>query len=112
MGWFYTDVEGHEGYVIGLRRGEGLARNCLYRELGYPEDDKETAVHAVQAGCDCGWRSPRFQITARWFPFVVDTDEDTEATLKDLWEAHIHNDVRRWWKWNQTDPQQFGKSSK
>lgn len=99
MGWLYEDLAGHEGWGVALTLDEkrGLARNEFMRELGPPEEKGH--VHAIQAGCDCGWRSERMLPTysAQWFPFVLEVDETTEARLQALWREHIETVRRRQW---------------
>jgi hypothetical protein len=74
MGWFYEEHAAHGGYVVGFVARDGCAADAgLYRELGYPRDDGTRQVECLSAGCDCGWRSPRWapQRPARWSPFSV-----------------------------------------
>ncbi|NDD30629.1 MAG: hypothetical protein EB084_20405 [Proteobacteria bacterium] len=70
----------------------------LWRELGYPRDDRAQSVRSLQVACTCGWRSPRLEAPprTRYEPFTVELerDEDREK-LADLWEAHVRELVPR-----------------
>jgi hypothetical protein len=105
MGWQSEDAPGHEGGLIGLvpapGAGEpgGLRRvrdegSGGWRELHSPRDDVELEnVKMFQAGCTCGWRSPRFRAPAgtSWWPFSLELPElheDLEDLAAELWSQH------------------------
>jgi hypothetical protein len=94
MGWM-SELPGHEGWPVALQRDEkqGLARDEHFRPLSYPLDaEPGLRVDAVQAGCDCGWRSPRRVIPswwAKWFPFTVEVPDHIENDLRAEWLAHV-----------------------
>ena len=107
MGWVYEDVDSvqHEGYVVGLvhsHRADGTEIVGMYRELAYPLDDgRGVPVMRLQAGCDCGWRSPHWQPRgwwsrsperwrkATWSPYSVIASDDDEERACELWRAHV-----------------------
>jgi hypothetical protein len=82
MGWLREDYPDHEGYMIGFVLREGCDRGSgLYRELMYPLDATTRRVELLAAGCDCGWRSPRWspKKPADWGPWSVFASEDDDA---------------------------------
>jgi hypothetical protein len=92
MGWFYEEHAAHEGYVVR----DGCAPEAgLYRELGYPRDDGDRQVACIAAGCDCGWRSPRWvpRFPAKWGPFSVLASEEDDDRARELWRRHLELDV-------------------
>jgi hypothetical protein len=95
MGWMNVDHPEHEGWAVALQKDERseFARDGYFRELGYPKDDKDNIrVDAVQAGCDCGWRSARFKVLpgdVEWMPFVALCSPTIEERIHTLWRAHI-----------------------
>lgn len=95
MGWCHPhDADGaHEGHAVALVDHGAPGR---FRELGYPHDAKPcTLLAAVQAGCDCGWRSPRIAATsARWDPFCVTVSDFDEGRLVRYWRAHVDSELR------------------
>lgn len=115
MGWFYDKPElpacyDHEGYVVALTYRTLDGRRCteLFTELHYP--DKGTyepeAIARIQAGCNCGWRSPylvpergifRGETSVHRLPrytpcsaWVTEADEDR---CEALWDEHVHQAV-------------------
>ena len=53
MGWYDDDHDDHEGFVIAYVPRDGCApASGLYRELGYPRDDRDQTVACIAAGCD------------------------------------------------------------
>jgi hypothetical protein len=59
MGWQREENEAHEGGVVGHVLRDGLASEAgLHRELGCDHGDQRAT--RIAAGCDCGWRSPRW----------------------------------------------------
>lgn len=96
MGWLYEEHAAHEGYVIGYVVRDGCApESGLYRELGYPRDNIDRRVACIAAGCDCGWRSPRWvpQLPTEWGPFSVLASEADEDRARELWRRHLELDV-------------------
>jgi hypothetical protein len=97
MGWFHEEHAAHEGYVVGFVARDGCAADSgLYRELGYPrDDDTRQVVECLSAGCDCGWRSPRWapQRPAQWWPFSVAVCEADKERAHQLWRRHVELDV-------------------
>ncbi len=92
MGWQSSDAPGHEGFLVGLVQDE--AARDGWRELRSPGDDEERKnVDRFQAGCTCGWRSPRFRSPAgtSWWPFILDLPklhEDLEDVAREMWCQH------------------------
>lgn len=98
MGWVCGDMPEHEGFAVGLVDRDGIGPcSGLYRELQYPGDDKpRDDVRMVQAGCECGWRSPRRRkLDARWQPFCLDLHQWDEDALLKLWHEHIEQERAR-----------------
>lgn len=92
MGYFRDSHPGHEGYAIGHVVRPGCTPDSgLYRELGYPDDATDRRVELISAGCECGWRSPRFrpEKPTDWSPFVVHTTERDDKRVEELWVGHI-----------------------
>lgn len=54
MGWFRKDRPRHEGFVAGSVQREGLRPGSSLYD-----------VEAVQAACECGWRSPYYRVRSR-----------------------------------------------
>lgn len=91
MGYFRDDRPGHEGYAVGFVVRDGVEPgNELLRELEYPRDNETRHVVAIAAGCDCGWRSPRFKPRpgTTWGPYSVDTRRDDDDRVHKLWSEH------------------------
>jgi hypothetical protein len=92
MGYFREDRPGHEGYAVGFvtRESTGI-RSGLYRELAYPDDAGPRRVELLAAGCDCGWRSPRFTPSSppTWAPYSVGTCEADDDRVRRLWCQHM-----------------------
>lgn len=100
MGWCDPEVEGHEGYVVGLV-DVGTNGWKRWRELRYPEDKEAPAapIEMLQAACDCGWRSRRFHAPIinppKWAPYMVLVDEETEEGALVLWREHVRAEATR-----------------
>jgi hypothetical protein len=109
MGWFRDDPR-HEGYVVGLveetvvlQGAAGEFRTTILRELSYHRDQQRDvptdglALAAIQVGCECGWRSPRFlaPLAARWFPHHVDLDGWSDDRARELWGRHYDEETHR-----------------
>ncbi|HEY4178394.1 MAG TPA: hypothetical protein VGM90_16220 [Kofleriaceae bacterium] len=97
MGWFSSDLPGHEGYIIGYTMRDGVDEDShLYRELQYPGDDGDRRVLRIAAGCECGWRSARWRPEhgTEWMPHVVIETERDEAFARQLWRRHVQSDVQ------------------
>ncbi len=95
MGWVREDArEGCEGYVVALVHGlnqDGKELHGLYRSLSYPlDDERRQDIRRLAAGCECGWRSPRWRPLepARWMPFCVFASERDEDRALDAWRDH------------------------
>lgn len=97
MGWIDEEHPEHEGYAIGYVPREGCASSDsgLYRELGYPADNADRSVARIAAGCDCGWRSPRWvpDPATDWSPHSVHTTEADDERVHRLWKRHLELDV-------------------
>lgn len=96
MGWQLEEYGAHEGCVIGYAVRDGCAPDAgLYRELAYPRDDGDRRIACIAAGCDCGWRSPRWvpRHPATWAPFSVLAAEADEDRARALWRRHLELDV-------------------
>jgi hypothetical protein len=113
MGWM-TDVDGHEGYLIGLVPESGKTieggreyESEILRELTYHRDGQRTdtvPLRYVCVGCDCGWRSPRMHAPSgtEWTPCHVwlaqgrdeSICEGYEESARKIWLAHVA-DVRK-----------------
>jgi len=80
-------MEGHEGSALASVKD----RSGLSRELTYPADDvKRSDLSAVQAVCECGWRSPYFSAPgAEYIPFMVVLPPHSKAKAETLWQEHI-----------------------
>jgi hypothetical protein len=92
MGWQHEEHGAHEGYVTR----DGCAPDSgHYRELEYPRDDGDRQVACIAAGCDCGWRSPRWmpRQPATWAPFSVQASEADQDRGRALWRRHLELDV-------------------
>lgn len=95
MGWLNESAPGHEGWTIGLQRDveRGLARDLTFRALAPPADHKPGAhIDAIQAGCDCGWRSERIEVRrgeVSWQPFSPAVPGPLEAKLLAAWRVHV-----------------------
>jgi hypothetical protein len=97
MGWQSEHSE-HEGYVVGFVTREGCSpESGLYRELMSPADNVTRDVEQLAAGCDCGWRSPRWfpsrRKPAHWWPHTVAASEEDEERVHELWRRHLALDV-------------------
>lgn len=95
MGWVRGELHGHEGYAVALIERESVSKGSrLYRELAYPTDSAECReLAAVQAGCECGWRSPylpylRERQRAYWVPYSLILGEVDEERVYQLWKEH------------------------
>jgi hypothetical protein len=96
MGWQHEEHGAHEGGMIGYAVRDGCALDAgLYRELAYPRDDGDRRIACIAAGCDCGWRSPRWvpRQPATWAPFSVQAAEADEDRARALWRRHLELDV-------------------
>lgn len=96
MGIFREGVTGHEGYAVGFVTKDGFPKSAhQLRELSYPTDDGARDVEMVSAGCDCGWRSPRWPPAAatRWTPYIVLTAPDDDERVHELWYQHADSMV-------------------
>lgn len=94
MGWFSEDAPQCEGYVVGLEVDPDKRAN--YRELRYP-DERPRIVHAVQVGCECGWRSPIMTapIGTHWYPFMIELpDARHEDKCRQIWREHLSAERR------------------
>ena len=99
--WVSQEHPGHDGLVVGLVQQDGGEDAGLYRELQYPIDVTVRRVELVAAGCECGWRSPRWspRVPTEWRPWtqwgpwsVFAPAEDDERALA-LWRRHVALDV-------------------
>jgi hypothetical protein len=98
MGWQHDEHPDHEGYLVGFVTREGCSPEAgQYRELTYPADDVTREVGRLGAGCDCGWRSPRWlpssKKPATWTPYSVSASEDDKERAFELWQRHLSLDV-------------------
>lgn len=96
MGWQDEDHGDHEGGLIGYVARDGCVPDAgVYRELAYPRDDGDRPVVCITAGCDCGWRSPRWvpRQPATWAPFMVQASDADQERGRALWRRHIELDV-------------------
>lgn len=92
MGWQYEEYEAHEGgVVVYVVRDVWTSDAGLCRELGYPRDDGDRRIARIAAGCDCGWRSPRWvpHLPATWAPFSVATSKADGDRARALWRRHF-----------------------
>ena len=89
-----VDGEDHhfgEGFIVGLVE---VVKRLRWRELGQHGGDEgdRSSVDAVQAGCECGWRSRRFLTRYRrdvsYMPYCVFVPEVLEEQLAKLWQSH------------------------
>lgn len=90
MGWVREGHPDHEGFAVGVVALE--PGSSLFRELRFPWDDQPLGgIIALQAACDCGWRSSRFQPRdpAKWYPFAVALSERDDARARELWHEHV-----------------------
>lgn len=97
MGIFRDELPGHEGYAIGFVTREGCPPDSgLYRELEYPRDRDPAWPLLISAGCECGWRSPRWKPLpgTTWSPFTVDVQDADDARVRRLWAAHADEAAR------------------
>jgi len=96
MTWIDATQLEHEGAAIGYVLREGTSpEEELYRELGYPRDIEPRPVGRVGAGCDCGWRSPRWipAVGAAWQPYGVTLAKADQERVHALWRRHLELDV-------------------
>jgi hypothetical protein len=96
MGWLYLDCDPHgvhEGYIVGLKG----SKNHFWKEMYFNDGHEEQLLDAVQAGCDCGWRSRRLMAPhgARWVPNSVMAPEQFEDEVRKLWAAHVEEEARQ-----------------
>jgi len=92
--WIDANQLEHEGAAIGYVIREGTSpEEELYRELGYPRDIEPRPVGRVGAGCDCGWRSPRWRAEAAWQPYGVALAQGDQERVHALWWRHLELDV-------------------
>jgi hypothetical protein len=93
MGWWSDDVDGHEGFAVGvLKLDDGLTGTRYLATVDAPDPSVEiTSVHYAAATCGCGWRSER--ITAiepmDWRDRSLECSERVKNRLYQLWEEHI-----------------------
>lgn len=97
MGWNHEDAPSHEGYVVATveRVDErGRVREGFWREV--TSDEKRVGVTHLQAGCDCGWRSPRFEVwpgvECDGYVYCAEHDRDR---ARSLWDEHISLELMR-----------------
>lgn len=83
MGWFNADAPYHEGYPVACIENGAGSFDELRRE-----DPAQSVTH-VQAGCDCGWRSPRLRVTPTEWNGILMADEYARERLSRLWEEHV-----------------------
>lgn len=100
MGWFFGDLPGHEGYVVGLVAELRPGGFTAWMELAYPAEHlpRELPVDVIQVGCECGWRSRRFRAPAgtTWSPHIVVLGNDeVESEACRLWQRHIEEEQSR-----------------
>ncbi len=91
MGWNHKhDPDGlHEGFAVAV-----VNRDGLFRELCYPDAEARNDIVVAQAGCDCGWRSPRVPVAAsRFRPFVLLLSDADEQRIVQLWERHVEAEL-------------------
>ena len=96
MGFQHEEYGAHEGFVTGfVTRDRCAPESGLYRELAYPRDEADRSVACIAAGCDCGWRSPRWtpDQPATWAPFSVLVSKSDEDRARALWWRHLDLDV-------------------
>lgn len=94
MGWFRDSHPGHEGFAVGMvTRDQCNPASGLYRELSYPRDDAQRVPERIQAGCDCGWRSPHWkpESGAGYHPYSVGLSERDDERVHDLWNGHLEH---------------------
>jgi hypothetical protein len=94
MGWLSDDPL-HEGYLIGFVERAGVTPGGgLLRECAYPQDGERLQLVAVAAGCDCGWRSPRWMPArpALWLPYAVEASPDEEERGRAAWRQHLEHE--------------------
>ena len=100
MGWCNPEVDGHEGYVVGLV-DESVGHRQRWRELNYDHDKKPVSIgiQMLQAACECGWRSRMFHAPIvrppKWYPYTISVDEQTEDGALILWNEHVEQERRR-----------------
>lgn len=106
-----SDNPGHEGYLRGYVAPDPDYPEML-RELGqeYGRDKEKIPLSWVAMGCECGWRSPRWQPrswwltgefaecpppgtkserrTPEWIPSIVDVSKTDEELGYVLWREH------------------------
>lgn len=98
MGLLRDGFPGHEGHAVGFVLRDGVSPDSgIYRELAYPEDKSERKVDLIAAGCECGWRSPRWKPIkpATWSPYTLSESEEDEERVHALWSEHLEELSRR-----------------
>ncbi len=91
MGYQSEDGK-HEGYAVAyVLRDECFPWSGLYRELLYPVDKEPRKIEMIGAGCDCGWRSPRWipSEPTHWHPYCVNESERDDEKIHRLWKEHV-----------------------
>lgn len=106
MGWMHDKI-GHEGYAVALERIRDDRGSYDWHEITYGRmcarvDAEQAAgrpvtirVEAVQAGCDCGWRSERLSapLGTIWTPYIVSfprvVEEQADDAIRALWLEHM-----------------------
>lgn len=92
MGWFYDDLPGHEGYISGQTREDGR-----WVDVDPPQGFRGALpVAAIQAVCECGWRSSRYRAPwgTTWAPRSIDLPAGSlglqaEEACRRLWLQHM-----------------------
>jgi hypothetical protein len=60
----------------------------------YPRDDARRLLVEISAGCDCGWRSPRWvpKGPAEWFPYSLEAGGEEEARGLAAGRCHLEQE--------------------
>lgn len=95
MGWFLSDVDGHEGFLVAYVPDQ--EREWI--ELNYFSPDAHSQnLRAFGVGCSCGWRSRRFvaPFGTSYHPHIVEmADATAEMGARELWKAHAEAKLPR-----------------
>ena len=86
MGWMLVDAPGHEGFVVALRKDS-------WRLVDVLSTDRDQVPSALQAACDCGWRSAYLAppVGSVFRSGSVSTADYIQLVARELWLEHVNH---------------------